>query len=248
LEGLFERAGLHPETLGVFPDYRFPRLVFAPRLLETAARPLAWRVPRFPTPSHPSHEAASVLDELRVWRGLVEAGVGADFANSFLVVAGRDAPQTLWPDDLLGASYSSGRRRRYATESRVVESGDVIVLARRALGLGEREPTDLVHRCDDRPYLDGVALIELLADAVDEAELRRWHARFRAYLEREIAAAGDIVPFDMWPGNLLVVDGGLAPADTEFAARGITAGEVFDRAMLLLAIELSGGPRPSAGR
>ena len=54
LEALFAAAGLHPETLGVFPDYRFPRLVFAsssPRRPRTTAR-----VARAPLP----HSAASL--------------------------------------------------------------------------------------------------------------------------------------------------------------------------------------------
>jgi SAM-dependent methyltransferase len=237
LEALFASAGLHPTTLGVFPDYRLPRLVLSQALLESAARPLAWRVPRFPTPPHPNYASAAVMDEYRLWQGFVRNGIGMEFANSFLVLAGRDAAQTLWSLDLLAAFYSAGRRRRFATESRVVATAAGIELQRRPLGTGDTS-SDLVHRCDVEPYRDGTALIELLAEA-DDDELAAWLRRYRAQLDAELAAVDGDVPFDHWPGNVLVVDGELVPVDTEFALRGMDPRLVIWRGLLLTAFELA---------
>lgn len=239
LQELFERAGLEPLLLGAFPDYRFPRLLFAPSLVDGPARPLAWRVPSFPTPPHPSHQAATVLDEGRVWRGLVESGMGAEFPNSFLVVAGAGEPQRLWPDDLLAVFYSAGRRRRFATESRVAGDTDRIVVRRRLLHPEERGESELVQRSGEHPLLEGPALIELLADAEDDAELGRLLRRFVGFAERELLAAGALVPFDLWPGNVLVVDGELEAVDHELSHRSMPAEVVLARALLLTGIELA---------
>jgi SAM-dependent methyltransferase len=235
LEALFTAAGLRPATFGVFPDYRLPRLVFSDALLDGAARPLAWRVPSFPTPPHPSYQGATVIDELRLWQGLVANGMGAQFANSFLVVAGRDGEQSLWPSGLHAAFYSAGRRRRFATETRVAGADDGIELRRRQLGQGDIAP--YVQRAGTEPYRDGPALIELLAEADDE-DLASWLRRYRALLEGELARGGP-VPFDLWPGNLIVDAGNLVAVDTELAVDGIDAGLVVWRALLLTALELA---------
>jgi SAM-dependent methyltransferase len=235
LEALFTAAGLRPTTFGVFPDYRLPRLIFSDALLDGAARPLAWRVPSFPTPPHPSYQGAALIDELRLWRGLVANGMGAQFANSFLVLASRDGEQSLWPTSLHAAFYSAGRRRRFATETRVVGTGGGVELRRRRLGEGDTAP--YVQRAGTEPYRDGPALIELLAEADDE-ELASWLRRYRALLDSELARGGP-VPFDLWPGNLIVDAGDLVAVDTELAVDGIDAGLVMWRGLLLTALELA---------
>lgn len=237
LEALFTAAGLHPETLGVFPDYRFPRLVFHRRLLEGPARPLAWRVPRFPTPPHPSYTAARVLDERRAWRSLVEAGVGLEFANSFLVLAGRDAPQAMWPAQQLAAFYTTGRRRRYLTETRVIDRAGGIELVRTRLTPASDDDRYL-QRGYTAPYHDGPTLLELLAEA-DDASLRVWLQRYVELLERELHDTEGGVPFDLWPDNLIAVGSQLVVADHELVHRAMPAEEVLPRGLLLTALELA---------
>jgi SAM-dependent methyltransferase len=238
LEALFTAAGLQPAVFAVFPDYRFPRLLFSDALLESDARPLAWRVPRFPSPPHPSHRAAAVLDEQRLWRGLVENGMGSQFANSFLVVASRDENQALWPSDLLAVFYSTGRRRAFATESRVVAADSGIELRRRPLGAASVDESALVQRHAVEPYQDGEALIEILAEA-DGDELGSWLRRFRAFLADELAASRETVPFDLWPGNLIVVNDRLVAVDTEFTIRALSPDVALWRAFMLTALELA---------
>lgn len=239
LESLFSEAGLHPTTLGVFPDYRFARMVFAPGLLDTPARGLAWRVPQFPSPRHPSYPAASILDERRLWRSLVEDGTGAHSANSFLVVAGGDGEQTLWPAEQLAEYYSVGRRRRFAVASRVVHDEGEIVIERRHLAPDAGgPPTQLLHRATAQPFQDGNSLIEVLAEAPEE-ERGFWLRRYRDFVRRECRDATDGTPFDTCPANVIVVAGELVCVDTELAHPDYTADDVLARGLFLAAAELA---------
>ena len=250
LESIFRSAGLHPTSLGVFPDYRFPRMIFAPQLLHSEAASLAWRAPRFPSTPHPSHQTAAILDERRLWRSFVENGMGAEFPNSFLVVAGRDEEQQLWPEAQLATFYSGGRRTRFATESRVVAHGEQIVIERRSLDReanADRAPdpdrgvavsSELVQSYNTEPFQPGRELIDVLADADDE-ELSLWLTRYREFLDRELQRTPDAVAFDIWPDNLVCSGEELVVVDTELAHRGMRREEVLWRALVLLAIELS---------
>jgi SAM-dependent methyltransferase len=238
LERLFTAADLRPTTFGVFPDYRLPRLVFADALLDSAARPLAWRVPSFPTPPHPSYRGAAVLDERRLWQGLASNGMGAQFPNSLLVVAAREGEQALWPPHLLAAFYSAGRKRRFATETRVLHANGAIELRRRRLAAGDGTGARFVQRTGSEPYHDGTALTELLAESDDE-QLSVWLRRYRSHLEAELAITDRPVPFDHWPGNLIVVDDRLIAVDTELALEGMDPNLVIWRALLLTALDLA---------
>jgi 2-polyprenyl-3-methyl-5-hydroxy-6-metoxy-1,4-benzoquinol methylase len=248
LEALFTGAGLDPTTLGVFPDYRFPRFVFSNRLLDSPARSLAWQVPRFPTPPHRSHARTAVLDEQRVWRGLVSNGMGIEFANSFLVVAGRDGPQTLWHPPQLATFYTTNRRRSLTTESAVVDRDEGITVSRANLRPGEAKPHPLVQHCERQRYEIGDNLLELLAVA-EGAELDRWLTRLREHIESEVAGAGaGPVPFDIWAGNLVVVGENLVNIDREFGHRTFPSDAVLPRALLITGMELARMTPPSRWR
>jgi hypothetical protein len=136
---------------------------------------------------------------------------------------------------LHAAFYSGGRRRRFATETRVVGAAGGIELRRRRLGEGDLAP--YVQRAGTETYRDGPALIELLAEAGDE-ELSSWLRRYRALLDSELAHGGP-VPFDLWPGNLIVDGDDLVAVDTELAVEGIDASLVTWRGLLLTAVELA---------
>ena len=172
-----------------------------------------------------------------MWRSLVEAGVGLEFANSFLVLAGRDEPQAMWPAEQLAAFYTTGRRRRYLTETRVIDRAGGIELVRTRL-----TPTNDDDRYRQRgytaPYHDGPTLLELLAEADDES-LRAWLRRYAELLERELHDTEEGVPFDLWPDNLIVVGDQLVVADHELVHRGMRHEEVLPRGLLLTALELA---------
>lgn len=238
LERLFTEAGLVPATLGVFPDYRFARLVFSSALADGGARPLLWRVPSFPTPRHPSYEPAHVLDERRVWRGFVENGWGLDFANSHLVIAGRDGEPSLWPEGQAGVFFSSGRQRSLAIESRILKHDGGWLIRTKRLAPSEPVPATLIQ-CDvDERYVEGEALLRVLSDA-DDGALRRWLRAMVAVIDEHTAGAQGRIAFDAWPGNMIVSgDGNLTVVDHELSHTQMTSAQVRDRAFLLTALEL----------
>ena len=57
---------------------------------------LLHRIPEFPSPDWRA-QRPRLADERTVWRTLVDAGLETEYGNSFLVLAGRDAPSALWP-------------------------------------------------------------------------------------------------------------------------------------------------------
>ena len=114
-----------------------------------------------------------------------------------------------------------------------------IVLERRPLGSTANGESVLVQRCTTEPYLAGDSLIELLTEA-DHDELCVWLKRYREFLGQQIAASTGAVPFDIWPGNVIVADEALVVVDTELAIYGVSEADVLWRSLLLTAFELSG--------
>jgi SAM-dependent methyltransferase len=88
LTGLLCGAGLTPTFYSAFPDYKLTRTVLSDELYEVEPS-LAWRIPQFPSPDRSGVLARGVNEE-RLWRALVDDGIGANFANSFVVTASGD--------------------------------------------------------------------------------------------------------------------------------------------------------------
>jgi SAM-dependent methyltransferase len=238
LERLFRRAGLTPRTLHVFPDYKFPRLVYADTLLDSPARPLAWRAPTFPSSASPHHRPRMVSEAL-LWRGLVQAGLGGEFANSFLVIAGTGEATPLWPAGRHGTFLSCGRRACYATETRIDASGDHVVLRRRRTGPpAPVSTTGLEHRVEDSRWYSDPPLVERLerADPDEMAELlRRWERQVGRPSTR--AAPADI---DAGPHHALLADDGrMRMIDREWFSSQYSTGDVMARGLLHLALRLA---------
>jgi SAM-dependent methyltransferase len=236
LESLFHAADLRPQTLHVFPDYKFARVIFADSLLEGAAAPLAWRTPDFPSAASP-HPRTRLASEERLWRALVEAGAGGQCANSFLLLATRDGESPLWPEALHATFYSVRRRAAYACETRV--TGDSAAPAIERLRLAPEAPREgtLVHRADGSEWVDGTPLIELLEDAPD-AELARWLREWRMHVEatpRDPAGAN----IDHGPHNVLVAGDELRTIDLEWFDTSYELRDVVGRGLLNAAIMLS---------
>lgn len=239
LEALFATAGLRPQTLHVMPDYRFPRLVFSDALLAGPGRPLAWRVPSFP--SLTSLQRSRLADERRVWRGLVENGLGGDFANSFLVVAGVGGPAQLWPAGQEAAIYSSGRRTCWITEARVhaAHASEPRTLARRRLRPDPIQSASRIRQSvGESEVVPGVQLTELMCASGDDA-LRALMHRWRE-LVAALPATDGWRQFDLWSDNVILTpDDRLVTVDREFMARGMSTDDVTDRSLLWTAWALA---------
>ncbi len=152
LSGLLESAGLDPSFYNAFPDYKVPRAILADPLF-AAVPPLAWRIPVFPSPDRGGNRSRTI-DEDRLWRALVQDGVGPGFGNSYLVVAkkGPDRADTesLWPAGQLAAFYQPERRAPYATQTLVCERDGTTIFRRSLLRLSPAEPRSQVTRLQDQ--------------------------------------------------------------------------------------------------
>jgi SAM-dependent methyltransferase len=244
LEGLFRRAGLSPFTMHVFPDYKFARLVYSDSLLDSSAQPLAWRIPHFPSAASPHHRPR-LASEALLWRGFVRAGLGGEFANSFLVLAGHENVVPFWPAERQGIFLSSNRRAAYMTETRIeTRRGDTVLVRRRLGPSAPRSPMGLEHVCEDSRWNPDEPLIERIEHASQE-EMAHLLRRWRSHVERLVASGGPL-DIDAGPHNaLLGTDGELHMIDREWLSPHYTVRDVVARGLLHLALELADRRPPS---
>jgi len=245
LTSLLDEAGLDAKVLGAFPDYKMTRLLLADELLE-AAPSLAHRIPTFPSPDW-SGGPPRVADEAAVWRTMVEAGLGHETPNSFVVLAGRGDPGRRWPSHLLGAYYAVGRKSAYSSETRMLEDGAGVVFERRPVGEPDAPsgpvgspPPDGAVALESRHsrFVEGEDLLSRLARCDDE-EFADWIHRWRE-LVVDVVDGRRPAPVDLLPHNLIVTeDDQLLQIDSKFVQWGIGPVEVLARGALITGQRLS---------
>jgi SAM-dependent methyltransferase len=245
LESLLSDAGLAPRTLGAFPDYKLTRTVVGdfPDELGDDARSLLHRIPRFPSPDW-TRPRPRLADEQRVWRTLVEAGLGAEFVNSFVVIAGKPADggaaseiaSALWPAQRSAVFYSDNRLAPLTART-VVEQQDGQLVFRRARLAPDRPMDGPVQvRSSTTPFRPGTDLPHVIAAVgIDGAGpyLRQWLELLDAALARGDDSALDIVPHNL----VVAADGALHPIDEELVVPGRTREQIVRRGIYLLAKE-----------
>ena len=245
LDGLIRQTRLTPRVFGAFPDYKLTRIVMSEELLETDPS-LAYRIPHFPSPDW-GGDVERVANEGAVWRTMIEAGLGPETANSFVILASRQ-PGTLWPEDQLAAYYSTARRAGYASETRVLSQDSTIVFARRALSgdvdvQGAADPR-VQLRLERTPWTEGTDFLVLLSRANDK-ELIDWLGRWTDLLTQEFEP-GQPTPIDLLPHNLVALpDGRLQAIDSKFVQNGIPREAVVARGALVTGLRLSRLTKPS---
>ncbi|HWD53020.1 MAG TPA: class I SAM-dependent methyltransferase [Acidimicrobiales bacterium] len=246
LEELIRQTRLTPRVFGAFPDYKLTRIVMSEELLETDPS-LAYRIPHFPSPDW-GGDVDRVANEGAVWRTMIEAGLGPETANSFVILASRRQPGTLWPEDQLAAYYSTARRAGYASETRVLSQDGTIVFARRALSgdvavQGDADPR-VQLRLERTPWTEGTDFLVLLSRANDK-ELIDWLGRWTDLLSQEFEP-GQPTPIDLLPHNLVALpDGRLQAIDSKFVQNGIPREAVVARGALVTGLRLSRLTKPS---
>jgi SAM-dependent methyltransferase len=237
IEKLFRHAGLSPTVLGVMPDYKFARLLFADPLLDSQAMSLAWSAPAFPSDASP-HPRPRLVSELHLWRALVEAGLGGQFANSFLLIASDGDATPLWPEGLLGAFYPANRLGTLTTESRLWDQEDTLRLERSRLCAGDTPHQDLLHRPRSRQWVAGRPLLDVLERADDEHTrilLQAW----RSLVERDRPEDG-ARNIDLVPANIVVrEDGCLESIDQEWYHCRYSPQDIVARGILTVSIMLA---------
>ena len=243
LTGLVTRAGLQPQTAVAFPDHRSTRAVFRTDLMPPGARSLLYRVPNFPSPDW-TGTSEPLADERSLWRSFVQAGLAADTGNSFLLLAGKGGPSTLWPAEVAGAFYSVGRRGAFVTETLIDTSTSSPRLRRRRLSAEPLTGT-LQMVVGELPVLPGDDMLDVLVDVDDERSvrlLRTWVHLVDTALARSSAHRP---PLDLVPHNLVVdADGGVHVVDNEWTADFATRDLVLQRGVLYVGIKLAEGGRP----
>ena len=244
LESLFAAAGLLPRVHHVFPDYKFARLLYRDSLLDGPARPLAWRAPVFPSAASP-HPRGRLASEERLWRGLVDAGLGGELANSFLAIGTASGESHLWPGDLDAAFFSTHRRAGLATVTRVLGDGERPSLERRALGALTGFAGSTLHRVrPSSPWVGGTPLSELLADA-DGPRLDAWMRRWHAHVEAD-EPTSDGRNIDLGPHNILVDGDTLRTIDEEFYDGAYSTEDVLARGLLHATLALADRRAPES--
>lgn len=230
-------TGFAPRVLGAFPDYKLPRVLVDDALFGYDDA-LAARIPPFPSRDYLT-QRVSLVSERSLWSGLVQAGLGPHVANSFVVVAGRDAASTLWPDTRLATSFSGGRRPEYTLRTVLERSGDEVVFQRSRVvaapdGADDVRDGALRHVVGSQvPHVRGVTLVDAIATDRSQAGplLRRWI---------DLVPEGDEAPVDLVPHNtLLQADGSLTVIDQEWFVRGYDRHSHLVRGLFWTALELA---------
>lgn len=243
LEQLLEAAGFDVAILNVFPDYKLARVLLSDRLFEL--RPdLAWRTPVFPSPSW-TGDYRSVMDERRLWRTLVKAGLGSSFGNSFLalgIAGGTSTP--CWPDSRLAMMFSTDRRSCFAVATEVALEDARIRFRRRRVAGSRAESGRLELRVSSGDLVEGQDLLEELESA-DPGLLARRLSQWRELVETH-GRDGDAISIDLLPHNVIVRDDGrLHPIDLEWwlrDGRGVEA--VVERGVFQLAWRMAARGEP----
>jgi SAM-dependent methyltransferase len=252
LTGLLKNAGFAPYFYSAFPDYKLPRAVLSDALFASVP-PLAWRIPQFPSPDRVGNWSYAV-DEDRLWRTLVQEGLGPCFANSFVVIARKDQDRSdgddLWPAQQLAAFYQPERRAVYATETLVCERDGETVFRRaplRSVPAGsqptaeEREQAGRVY--EETVLVAGTDLLEVLEGADDDrlaAYLRQWVAIADSEAEKRGGYELDLVPHNL----VEAADGSLEIIDREWHPDGIGRDQFLARGILVTALKLVFRTRP----
>ena len=242
LETMLRGAGLQPETLVAFPDYKITRAVMSH--MPPGAESLLHRIPRLPSPDWTKKKRPRLADEGRVWRTLVEGGLGIDFGNSFVILAGKEAPSTFWPAQRLAAFYSSHRRPALNTQTLVESRPDGIRFDRRGLVAGPHEvgSVRLVESVSD--FETGRDLLDVVADgglAAAEPLIAQWLGLLRTASDGE-----QHIPMDLVPHNLIVdEEGGVHVIDVELVDDRMDSDAVVRRGIFWLAERVTRAAPPT---
>lgn len=237
LVGMLTESGFDSRVLGAFPDYKLPRVLVDDALFACDGA-LAARIPPFPSRDYLT-QRVPLVSERALWSAFVEAGVGPQVPNSFVVVAGRDAPSELWPSSRLATSFSGGRRPEYTLRTVLERDGQQLVFRRSRVAGGtdggdDLRTGDLRHVVGQKaPHVQGLTLVEsLAADRSRAGELlEQWLG---------LLPEGDEAPIDLVPHNVLVQsDGTLTVIDQEWFVRGYDRQSHIVRGLFWTAVELA---------
>ena len=242
LASLFASSRLKPSFYGAFPDYKMTRAVLSEELLLAPDwQRLGWLIPWFPSPDWLAPRP-HLADERRLWRSLVEDGIGSHFSNSFLVMATATTPSELWDERDVACFYNAQRRAIFATQIRLRQTdGSLEVHRSRLLDSAESASSGgLTLQVSDQAFIDGRDFVELLSESDDEA-LERWLRQW-SDLVRTSGRSGCI---DLVPHNVIVdAHGELVVIDQEWWLDDYDDHDIIERGVFWLGIHLADRTSP----
>ena len=210
-QGILDSAGFpEREFYAPFPDYKIPTVVMHEGFL---GQPQAASHLRGLTSRDYLHDFSSPVDENIFWKAFQQGGSLLNFANSYLIVAGRHAGNI----DRIACNdfvHVSGQQRKLAY--RTVTSkrrGALKVTKQRLAASGAEDIPGIQQLCMDEDYIQGELLSETWLNTLmiwqDMDRLvplfRRYHDYLKDYAHNN-EAARDI--FDVLPFNIVVDDQG----------------------------------------
>jgi len=245
LESFVSELGLTPKTLGLFPDYKITRLVFADSLLEFEPQ-LAIQIPHFPSPDWAGGRHR-VANEARVWANLVNSGLGRDTANSFLLLAHQgQGPSPLWDEDVLAVYYAgAGRRMAYSAETTVVRPADVTAMSRRPLVADAPVGAAVRLFVQSGVLAEGEDLVRRMAHTSSDEELALLLKAWTDELDR-VLEEGSLPAMDLLPHNAIITPTGtITFIDAKWELAGFQRSDILARAAFQTAWRLAGFTSPS---
>ena len=204
LSGMLAEAGFaHQEFLNPFPDYKLPNVVIRDRIYQSdVGRELVKNFIRRPVVDH-SGVAQYACDSQLAFAEMVDAGLGPDIPNSFLVVASPSQSVTSRRiDDAEGWIVSGQRLNKFRHLRRIIADGEnhrVVSAPGDSRGSTEVRSGWLVNQGHkDSLVHRGVPLDDYMVRSILDNDWERLAAQLVAYRE---FLNGNIVPVSERPSN-----------------------------------------------
>lgn len=137
LGGLLKEAGFaHQRWFFPFPDYKLPAVILSQGCYEVeGAAEVVDQLVRLPVEDF-AYPRTLITDDRAVHRSFLQAGLGPDVANSFLVLAGRDrnSLRNRLDEDVLAWHLGGERRALFKRQHRLMREGNSLRMISEAVG------------------------------------------------------------------------------------------------------------------
>jgi SAM-dependent methyltransferase len=228
LSALLTEAGYSSrEYFFPFPDYKLPTVILREKHLDAPA----FNVANLIMPNADYFQGSAYESAFSLALAMKEIAANklvGDLANSFLVVAGRQ-PAAVVPDDIIGHTFSSLRKRAYAKENRfVLEAGGQIVVQRIPLypGVPPEPHPWLSQHIEEERYIGGDIYFNYLIGIISKPgwsadDLIEWVRPFYRLL-KSLSTGMDGLDYldgryaDAVPFNMLFQEGTIRLFDLEW--------------------------------
>ncbi|MGI6680212.1 MAG: class I SAM-dependent methyltransferase [Bdellovibrionota bacterium] len=216
-----------------FPDYKQPKVVVHERALVRDDFNVSQFIMQGIKESFPQ-DFSNIrnFSEEAVWRVLSENKNVGDFANSFLIVATKEAKNfQKYVDDDLAFSYSAGRDKEFASEVKIVANKGKLIVKRRNLYPKDSKNQNLIvtQTLQTEDYIEGKSYFETILPILNTPnftldDIATWAMPWISYLSNEVVKNSDTGELlvsqkflDCTPTNLIIrKDNKIYPFDFEW--------------------------------